>query len=48
VIVTCAHCCADWPEDAPEVDHFSGDWWCTDPDACNERYGRLLEDTDAL
>ena len=48
MIVTCAHCLADWPEGAPEVAWISDDWWCTDPDACNDRYAKLLEDVDAL
>jgi hypothetical protein len=47
VTVTCAHCLADWPEDGP-VHYAHGDWWCDDPDACNQRAAGLLEDTDAL
>lgn len=39
LIVTCARCLKDWPEDDPGVRYASGDWFCNWENECDERMG---------
>jgi len=48
VIVTCARCLTEHPEDGDDVRYASGDWWCADEDACGDRLTALLEAVDAI
>jgi hypothetical protein len=48
VIVTCARCLAEYPEDDPAVMYAGGDWWCWDESACGDRLAALLEAVDGI
>lgn len=48
MIVTCARCLTEHPEDSPDVLYAGGDWWCADEDTCGDQMIGLLEAVDAI
>lgn len=48
MIVTCARCLAEYPEDSDDVRYAEGDWWCADEDACAGGPDALLEAINAI